>query len=58
MCDITDFSNDKLQSLKSTNQTKIFISSENELWEWLDVNHASEQSFLLVTWKKQTQKNT
>ena len=43
----------KQQGLKSTNLTKIFISSENELWEWLDVNHASEQSFLLVTWKKQ-----
>ncbi len=42
----------KQQCLKSTNLTKIFISSENELWEWLDVNHASEQSFLLVTWKK------
>jgi len=42
----------KQQGLKSTNLTKIFISSENELWEWLDVNHASEQSFLLVTWKK------
>ena len=42
----------KQQALKSTNLTKIFISSENELWEWLDVNHASEQSFLLVTWKK------
>ena len=40
------------QVLKSTNLTKIFISSENELWEWLDMNHASEQSFLLVTWKK------
>ena len=45
------------QVLKSTNLTKIFISSENELWEWLDMNHASEQSFLLVTWKKQTQTN-
>ena len=42
----------KQQGLKSTNLTKIFISSENELWEWLDVNHVSEQSFLLVTWKK------
>ena len=42
----------KQQGLKSTNLTKIFISSENELWEWLDVNHASKQSFLLVTWKK------
>ena len=42
----------KQQGLKSTNLTKIFISSENELWEWLDVNHVSGQSFLLVTWKK------
>ncbi len=42
----------KQQGLKSTNLTKIFISSENELWEWLDVNHVSEQSFLLVTQKK------
>ena len=32
--------------------TKIVISSKNELWEWLDENHSSEQSFLLVTWKK------
>ena len=36
----------------SKNLTKIVISSENELWEWLDENHSSEQSFLLVTWKK------
>ena len=42
----------KQQGLKSTNLTKIFISSENELWKWLDVDHAFEQSFLLVTWKK------
>ena len=36
----------------SKNLTKIVISSKNELWEWLDENHSSEQSFLLVTWKK------
>ena len=30
----------KQQGLKSTNLTKIFIYSENELWEWLNVNHA------------------
>ena len=36
----------------SNTLTKIVISSKNELWEWLDENHSSEQSFLLVTWKK------
>ena len=36
----------------SKNLTKIVISSKNELWEWLDENHSSEQSFLIVTWKK------
>ena len=40
----------------SKNLTKIVISSKNELWEWLDENHSSEQSFLLVTWKKNTAK--
>ena len=42
----------KPQVSASKNLTQIVISSENELWEWLDENHSSEQSFLLVTWKK------
>ena len=42
----------KTQGSKSNNLTKVEVSSENELWDWLDVNHASDQSFLLVTWKK------
>ena len=42
----------KPQGSKSNNLTKVEVSSENELWDWLDVNHASDQSFLLVTWKK------
>ena len=48
----------KPQVSASKNLTQIVISSENELWEWLDENHSSEQSFLLATWKKQTPKNT
>lgn len=42
----------KPQVSASKNLTQIVISSENELWEWLYENHSSEQSFLLVTWKK------
>lgn len=31
---------------------KIHVQNEAELWEWLDKNHQSVSSYLLVTWKK------
>ena len=33
---------------------KIEIASSDDLWDWLDANHHSDASYLLVTWKKAT----
>ena len=31
---------------------RVIVDSENALWEWLSHNHKSDDSYLLVTWKK------
>jgi len=31
---------------------KVFVDSETALWNWLEANHQSAASYLLVTWKK------
>ena len=31
---------------------RIEIESSDALWDWLELNHQSQDSFLLVTWKK------
>ena len=31
---------------------RVQIDSKKALWEWLSLNHNSDKSYLLVTWKK------
>lgn len=39
---------------KTENFDQVLIASHEQLWDWLSLNHAQEQSVWLVTWKKET----
>ena len=39
---------------KTENFDQVHIASPDQLWDWLSLNHAQEQSVWLVTWKKET----
>lgn len=39
---------------KTENFDQVHIAAPEQLWDWLSVNHAQEQSVWLVTWKKET----
>lgn len=39
---------------KTENFDQVHIAAPEQLWDWLSLNHAQEQSVWLVTWKKET----
>ena len=42
---------------KTENFDQVHIAAPEQLWDWLSLNHAQEQSVWLVTWKKRRRKN-